>query len=145
MSRSYASAIVAAKADEVWRLVRDFDGLPRWHPAVADSRIEDGRSAAEVGCVRHLKMPDGAVIRERLVAVDDPGRSYTYDIIESPFPIRRYRATIRVVPVTATGDSFVEWWTDFDADASDEPKLDKVFANNVFAAGLQALQERFSG
>ncbi|MHA6805100.1 SRPBCC family protein [Salinifilum ghardaiensis] len=143
MARSYASATVDAPADAVWRVVRDFDGLPQWHPAIATSRIEDGRPADAVGCVRHLTMPDGSVVRERLVDLDDVARSYTYEIVEGPFPVRKYRATLHVAPVTVDDASFVEWYADFDAEAADEEELDGTFSRDVFAAGLQALRAHF--
>lgn len=143
MPRPYASGVVPADADAVWRLVRDFNGLPAWHPAIATSEIEAGPAATEVGAVRKLGMPDGGVVRERLVTLDDVARSYTYDIVESPFPIRSYRSTIRVAPVTATGESFVEWWCDYDADAADEADLNSTFSRGVFGAGVAALGDWF--
>ncbi|GAA1216428.1 SRPBCC family protein [Prauserella alba] len=139
MPRPYASGIVPGDVDEVWRRVRDFNGLPAWHPGIASSEIEPGHSATEVGAVRKLTLADGGVVREQLLCLDDPGRSYTYNILDGPFPIRRYISTIRLAPVTATGDTFVEWWTEYDADAADEPTLDKTFSQGVFAAGIAGL------
>jgi len=144
MARSYASAVVPASADEVWSLVRDFNGLPNWHPAITGSEIEGGGSAEAVSAVRALTLADGGAVRERLVGLDDVGRSYTYEIVTGPFPIRSYRSTIRVLPVTATGQAFVEWFGDYDADAADEAELDKAFAGGVYGTGLKALAERFS-
>lgn len=145
MPRPYASGVVPGQADAVWRVVRDFDGLPAWHPAIETSEIEAGPAAGEPGAVRRLTMPDGGVVRERLVRLDDGERGYTYDIVASPFPIRSYRSTIRVAPITATGESFVEWWCDYDADAADEPQLDRTFAEGVFAAGIAALGRHMAG
>lgn len=144
MPTPYASTVVPAGADETWTLVRDFDGLPGWHPAIETSEIEGGGAPA-VGCVRRLTLGDGGVVRERLVTLDDTERSYTYDILESPFPVRSYRSTIRVSPVTATGEAFVEWWTVYEADAADEAQLTATFAEDVFAGGLAALRSRFEG
>lgn len=70
--------------------------------------------------MRRLTLAGEGAVRERLVSLDDTDRSYTYDILESPFPVRSYRSTIRVAPITATGESFVEWWCHYDADGSDE-------------------------
>ena len=56
MARSYASAVVPASADEVWSLVRDFNGLPNWHPAITGSEIEGGGSAEAVSAVRALTL-----------------------------------------------------------------------------------------
>ena len=40
MVQVYASSVIDASADSVWSRIRDFNGLPQWHPAIADSRIE---------------------------------------------------------------------------------------------------------
>ncbi|QJY49827.1 SRPBCC family protein [Pseudonocardia broussonetiae] len=144
MPRAYASAVIAASADEVWGIVRDFNGLASWMPAIAASALDTDGSAAEAGAVRRLTLGDGGTVVERLLALDDHVRSQTYEILESPFPVRRYVATVRVAPVTDTGRAFVEWWTDFDADAADEPELVKLFADGVFGAGMAAIQQRYS-
>jgi hypothetical protein len=146
MARSYRSALIPAPAERVWPVVRDFDGLPRWHPAIASSEIEDARAAGEVGCVRHLSLPDGATIRERLLLLDDPGRSLAYEILDGPFPIRSYRSVIRVAPITATDETFVEWYADYDpetAGAEAERKLDETFGGTVYEPGLRGLRQHF--
>ena len=137
--RSFASAVIEAPVEKVWEVVRDFDALPVWHPAIASSEIEDGLSAASVGCVRRLKLADGGEVRERLVALDDVARSYTYEFVTSPFPVRSYRSTIHVLPVTVSGHSFVEWFADFDSDADVEAEMDKTFSQGVYATGLKGL------
>ena len=99
---------------------------------------------AEVGAVRRLVLGDGGVVVERLLTLDDTDRSYTYLILESPFPVRRYVSTIRVAPVTDTGQAFVEWWSEYDADGGDEASAQRHFAGGVYGAGLAALQQRFA-
>lgn len=143
MPKPYASALIPADADELWQLVRDFNGLAEWHPAIESSEIEGAGPAGSVGCVRRLTLGDGGVVRERLVALDDTDRSYTYDILDSPFPVRRYRSTIRVAPVTSTGEAFVEWWSEYDADSADEAGLTATFADGVYGTGLSALRDRY--
>lgn len=144
MPMSYASVVVDGNVDAVWSLVRDFNGLAGWLPAVDRSEIEEGRQADQVGVVRHLALKDGGgEIRERLVGLDDVERACTYEILESPFKVRRYRATIRVRPLTETGQSFVEWWSYYDCEAADEAELDKTFSRGVFGSGLAALKQRF--
>ncbi|MQA84869.1 MAG: SRPBCC family protein [Streptosporangiales bacterium] len=145
MPRPYTSIVINAPADAVWSYLRDFGNLNEWIPAVKTSEIEGGGPADQIGCVRRLELQDGALIREALLALDDPERSYTYEFVESPFPVRSYRATIRVAPVTEGGQTFVEWWTWFDADAKDEEQLTTTFGRDVFAASLAALRKRFEG
>lgn len=141
----YASAVIPADATAVWQVVRDFDGLPSWHPDIAASELEGGLRAAEIGAVRQLTLADGGTVTERLVAFDDTARSYTYEFVASPFPVRSYRSTIRVAPVTNSGHSFVEWWAVYDADAADEAELTATFADGVYATGLSGLTKHFGG
>ena len=71
MIRVYTSSVIDASADPVWSRIRDFNGLPQWHPGIADSRIETGEAADKVGCSRHFHTRDGGMIRERLLALSD--------------------------------------------------------------------------
>ena len=54
MARVYTSSVINASAARVWARVRDFNGLSNWHPAIAESRIENGEPADKVGCVRNF-------------------------------------------------------------------------------------------
>ena len=38
MIKVYVSSVIDATADGVWQRIRDFNALPLWHPAIADSR-----------------------------------------------------------------------------------------------------------
>jgi len=144
MPRPYASAVIPASVDEVWAAVRPFNGLHVWHPGIESSSLDSG-TEGQIGAVRRLTLPGGGVVVEDLLAFDEPGRSYTYSILESPFAVRRYVSTIRVAPITATGQAFVEWWVEFDAEAADEEGLSKLFGKGVFGGGLKGLQQHFGG
>ena len=65
------STVIHAPIDQVWAVLRDFNGHERWHPAVAESRIEEGRAGDETGCVRRFKLKDGAELREQLLRHSD--------------------------------------------------------------------------
>ena len=90
MIRVYVSSVIEAPADTVWSVIRDFNGLPKWTPFVADSRIEGGVAADTVGCVRHFRLRDGGEIREQLLALSDYDYQCTYSIIESPMGVENY-------------------------------------------------------
>lgn len=144
MPRPYSSGLVPATADQVWSVVRDFNGLPGWFSVITNSEIEQG-SNGMVGCVRKLTLGDGGVVRERLVALDDTDRSYTYEFTDpGPFPVRSYRSTVRVAPVTDTGEAFVEWWAWYDSEAADEAAMTDTFATGVYATAIAELKARFS-
>ena len=116
MINVYTSSVIDAPADTVWARVRDFNGLPQWHPVIADSRIENGEPADRVGCIRHFHTRDGGMIRERLLALSDYDYSCTYSILESPMGVENYVATLKLTPVTDGARSFAEWSAEFDCD-----------------------------
>jgi hypothetical protein len=144
VARAYASGVVPASADEVWAVVRDFDDLPSWHPAIKASEIEEGTNHV-VGAVRKLTLGGGGVVRERLVTLDDIDRTYTYEFTDpGPMPVRSYRSTIRVAPVTDTGGAFVEWHCWFDSEGEHEAGMIQQFSQGVYGDGIEALQRRFA-
>ena len=144
MPKAYASTVIPAPADAVWATIRDFNGLPAWHPGIARSAIEDGKPADRVGCVRAFTLQDGTPIREKLLALSDLDRTMVYDFQTMPFPVRDYEATLRVSPVTDGGGCFVEWFATFAAAAADEAAMTRTFADGVFQAGFAALKQRFT-
>lgn len=144
MPKVYRSMILDVPAADVWAAIRDFNGLSSWHPLVKESVIEAGMSAAEVGCIRRLVLVDGALVRETLLDLDDVACSYRYDFVESPFPVRRYDATLRVTPVTDGNRAFVEWFSWFESEADQEAALSGTFAG-IYEAGFGSLKGRLSG
>lgn len=144
MPRAYASAVIDRPIEEVWKRVHDFNNVAAWHPAVAESRVEDGGAGDRVGCVRVLRMADGARVRERLTALSDAEHSYSYSVVESPFPIRDHRSTVLFLPVTAGGRTFVQWSAEFEVTAgSADEMVDGVVHGTMLPgfAGLARLTE----
>ena len=139
MARAYASIILKAPVETVWSLVRDFNGLPSWAPAIAKSKIEGGLDADVVGCIRSFHTHDGTHIRERLLSLDDARYSFTYNFEKPAFPVRNYIATLRLYPVTHTDQTFAEWSATFDEAPEDEGKYERHISNAVFAANFRNL------
>jgi hypothetical protein len=116
MPRPYASTVVPAPVDQVWDLVRDYNGLHTWHPAIEASSLDSG-TAAEVGAIRRLTLAGGGgVVVERLLSLD----------------------------VSNAGETFTQWWAEYDAEGADEAELTAFFSGAVFADGLAALRQRFA-
>ena len=145
MARVYVSSVIAAPASKVWERVRDFNGLPRWHPLVADSQIENGEPPDKVGCIRNFRLQNGDQIREQQLALSDYDTFCTYSILESPMPIENYVATLRLTPVSDGDRCFVEWSAEFDCSPDEEVEVADGIATNVFQAGFDALKRHFSG
>ena len=142
MARAYASIILPAPVQAVWPLVRDFNGLPKWAPAVAKSKIEDGLQADVVGCVRSFHMRDGSHIRERLLMLDDARYCFSYNFEKPAFPVKNYQATLRLYPVTHGDFTFAEWSATFDELPEDEGKYERIVSKEVFAAGFANLKRK---
>ena len=81
MAQASACIDVAVSADIVWQLIGGFNSLPDWLPYIPKSETTEG------GRVRHLANPSGETIVERLEKFDNAARSYSYSIIQAPFPI----------------------------------------------------------
>ncbi|MCG8593899.1 MAG: SRPBCC family protein [Kiloniellales bacterium] len=145
MAQVYTSSVIGAPAERVWAAIRDFNGLPSWHPAIAESRIEGGAPADQVGCVRAFRLKDGGHIRERLLALSDYDYSCTYAILESPMGVENYVATLKLTPITDGGRSFAEWSAAFDCPPAREAELVAAIGQGVFQGGFDSLKSRFGG
>ncbi|MEM1299028.1 MAG: SRPBCC family protein [Pseudomonadota bacterium] len=134
-----------APAARVWDRVRDFNGLPRWHPLIRDSRIEDALPSDKVGCIRNFNLQNGDNIREQLLGLSDYDMFCTYSILESPMPLEDYIATLRLTPVTEGDRTFAEWTAEFSCAPEAETDLVTGIGNDVFQAGFDALKRHFGG
>lgn len=143
MARVYVSTVIKASADAVWDRVRDFNGLPKWHPRIRDSRIEDALPADKIGCIRNFNLQNGDNIREQLVGLSDYDLFFSYTILESPMPLSNYVATFRLTPVTDGERCFVEWSAEFDCAVDDETDLVNGIGQGVFQGGFDSLKRHF--
>lgn len=139
MAKAYASIILKAPVQTVWSLVRDFNSLPRWAPAVTNSKIENGLDADVVGCIRSFYTHDGGHVRERLLMLDDANYTFSYNFEKPAFPVTNYVATLRLYPVTHTDETFAEWSATFDEAPEDKGKYEALISKSVFAANWASL------
>lgn len=145
MARVFVSSVINASAEDVWARIRDFNGLPKWHPRIRDSRIEDALPSDKVGCIRNFNLQNGDNLREQLLGLSDYDMFYSYSILESPMPLSDYMATIRVTPVTDGSRAFAEWSAEFDCAPDAEADLISNIGTNVFQGGFDALKRHFGG
>ena len=138
MAKVSMNLSLSVSADDVWGVIGGFNTLNTWHPAIVSCE-SDGNTP---GCMRTLTVPDGAQVIERLDAIDDGARSYTYSITDSPLPVENYSATINVVE---RGDgSEIQWSSDFKPSGASEAEATGII-EGIFQAGFDALTERFGG
>ena len=145
MPRIYASSVIEAPAAKVWEKVRDFNALPRWHPRIRESRIENGEPSDKIGCVRDFRLQNGDRIREKLLGLSDYDMFCTYAILESPMPLTDYMATLRLTPISDGNRTFIEWTAEFECAVELAAELVGGIGNDVFQAGFDALKRQMAG
>jgi hypothetical protein len=136
MARASASINIAAPAAEVWRLIGGFGSLSDWAPGISTLSLSEG------GRVRHLGTPEGDLVVERLMAFDERRRSYSYHILQSPFPQKDYLSTLRVTEIDGGEGSRVEWFGEFTAIGVSDAAISEIF-EKIYQDGLKALKERY--
>jgi len=146
MIKVFSSRVLSLPVEDVWDRVKDFNGLPNWHPAATDSRIEETHGPGEVGCIRNFALADGSGrIRETLLAISDVERSLSYNmLLGGPLPFVDYVSTMRFWPITESGTTFAAWSAEFDVSDGQSDHWQKFVADDVFMGGLRALEESFS-
>jgi mxaD protein len=140
----------AAQAD-VWKLVKDFNGLAAWHPEV-NRCVGNGGPAA--GAERTLTLQNG----EQLVEILDD-----YNEAETRYAYRSAKENVRALPVSsysvrftvkagANGGTDVEWvGRVYRGDTGNQPpdNLNDEAAKNAmsrfFRAGLEKLKSKLGG
>jgi len=97
---------------QIWEHAGGFCAIKTWHPAVAQCLEEkDGDTV-----FRTLTLKDGGKIREKLTGTED--HSYTYEIVESPLPVKNYRAKLWVEVDDEPDRSVIYWQADFDSEGA---------------------------
>jgi len=145
MAKIEHCALVGQAADEVWSVLKQFGQISTWHPAIIASRIEGDLPDGMVGCVRHLTLDNGAVLREKLLAVDDSERRLSYRFEESPLPVDNYVATIRLTPVSDQAMTLIAWSASFDLREPDPQQQQTAAIHALIVGGHDSLKAYLAG
>ncbi|CDG83894.1 SRPBCC family protein [Janthinobacterium agaricidamnosum] len=137
MAHTTVSLEIPATPERVWQLIGGFNSLPDWLPYIPSSVPSEG------GRVRSLQTPGGEVIVERLEAFDQPGRSYTYSIVQAPFPVTGYQSTIKVGAGGTPASALVTWSGSFIPLHVSDDEAVQLF-HGIYTDGLAALKQAFS-
>jgi hypothetical protein len=144
MPRVYISSVIDAPAAKVWERIRDFNGLPRWHPRIRDSRIENGepadRSAASATSTCRTATASArscwAVGLRLLLHLCDPRKPDAADRLHrhaAADPGHRRRPHLRRMDA------------EFDCAEDVAEGLVTGIGNDVFQAGFDALKRQMAG
>lgn len=134
MATASAFIDIPASADQVWQLIGGFNSLPDWLPFIPQSELSEG------GRVRSLQTADGVVVVERLQAFDDAAKTYSYSILQAPFPATDYLATISV---EAQGQGARVTWSGRFAPVGVSDEEVVALFTGIYQGGLEALRANY--
>jgi len=119
----------------VWEIAGGFCSIKDWHPVVADCQETKEGDVT----FRTLTLKDGGKIKEQLLESDD--ESYSYEIVESPLPVKNYKAKFSVEDGKHENRTMIEWSAEFEANsASDEDATKKI--KEIFDGGLKGIKRK---
>ena len=130
MATASAFIDLPVSAEQIWELIGGFNALPGWVSLIATSEAGEG------GRLRTLTTQDGTVIVERLQTFNNAQKTYSYSIVESPFPVTDYLATLSVV---AQGEGARVTWSGHFTPAGITDEAAQELFNGVYQGGLESL------
>ena len=121
---------------DVWVIAGEtFCTIKAWHPAVAAcEEAKDGDVT-----YRTLTLKDGGKIKEKLTGSED--LSYSYEITESPLPIKNYSSKLWVEEDDEPNRSIIYWQSEFEAaDGTSEEDATKLIAG-ILGDGVKGIKK----
>jgi len=140
----FRSTVIDAPIADVWKILRDFNGHHKWHPAISHSYIEDEKSADQIGAIRNFTLANGGAVRERLLSLSDEDYSFRYEIVESDLPISNYRAKVQLKPITDNNQTFWIWSSSFETSPEQETEITQSISKEIYEAGFQSIRDKLS-
>ncbi|WP_058972806.1 SRPBCC family protein [Type-D symbiont of Plautia stali] len=137
-----STGVVKKDIVDIWAVIKRFNSLSEWHPAIDASFIEDGKSELEVGCIRNVTLVGGATGREKLVSRDDGKFQLVYSFVSPPLPVDGYISTIQLLPTHLQGHTQVIWSSSFKCEPDSVEDMKNILENDVYIAGISALKMR---
>jgi hypothetical protein len=140
MSKVSMQTPVQASADQVWKTISDFNGLPKFVAAITHSSIE----GSGVGALRTLTLEGGGPpIVEKLESWDPQTRTLSYSIVESPLPVENYLSAMEVLDL-GKDKCELRWSSTFEPKGVSEAEACKI-VEGVYSAGFDGLKKLYGG
>jgi hypothetical protein len=139
MSKVSMSTRINAPADQVWKVLRDFNGLPVFIASFEKSTME----GSGVGALRSLYLKSGGPpIVEKLEKLDDQAKTLSYSIVTAPLPLKDYFATVEVTDL-GPGQCEVKWYSTFEPTDAPEAEVIKI-VEGVYSEAFEGLKKLFA-
>ena len=134
----YVKEEIDGPVDTVWPLIRDFGDISAW----ARGKVIRTEGTG-IGMIRHVDSADGRVI-ERCEAHDEAVMTFTYRLLESPWPMTDYVATVKLTD-SEPGKTEIEWSSAFETDRDEGERIrsgvERLY-RDAFIAQLRESVER---
>lgn len=111
--------------------------MPNWLPYIPESKLSDG------GRIRTLLNPDGSQIVERLESFSESKNSYSYSILEAPFPVTNYFSTLKVRSINSDTSEVIWSGSFLPLESATDSEVEALFFH-IYSDGLEALKAHFS-
>ncbi len=141
MGQVYKSIIVDAPADKVWAKLRNFHDMSWASGVVEELKVIGELKSDQVGAKRVLN----GTFEETLVALNDGARQFSYSIDEAEgtpvalSEVKNYLGTVTAFSVTEGGQTFLEWRSQWDGNAS----AGEEFCSGIYGALVGAMKKSF--
>lgn len=138
MEQVYVKEALPASAEAVWQLIRNFHDISAW---ASSGRILETNGDG-VGAVRRVQTPLGLAV-ERCEMHDEQGRQFSYALLESPWPLINYVATVKVSPCSES-QCDIEWSSQYDAPPGMSLKgdVEKMYRDSFIKTLRETLRAR---
>jgi hypothetical protein len=140
MTEVRVEAELGSAATEVWSLVSDFVGLIEALAAQFDAPVSITHEGEGIGSIRRIRLGDRLIV-ERLESFDDVTRRYSYSVLEGPYPIADYVASVEVDGLSADRCR-VAWTGRFDAAGVPEDDAAAIM-RDLYERTMAMLRGRF--
>jgi uncharacterized protein YndB with AHSA1/START domain len=123
---------ITAGPDDVWAVLADLSATRHWLPGVVSVRMD--------GNLRVCTMADGQEVHEQISDISPQRRSYRFDHVRVPLPVRSSGGTFTVTSRTAKDTSTVTLRTTFEP--LDPSSVDEVtgMIQGAFQQSLESLR-----
>lgn len=141
MATARVTRTLDVPAPALWKLIAAF-GDTSWMPAGAQVTVVGSGPGME----RRIAAGEGKQIREKLESLDDKGKTLVYTIPEGvPFPVKDYRATMRVRGDGAKSD--LDWSVSFEPAGASEADARKAIEGmyGVMIGWIEARAKALAG
>lgn len=133
MSRLHKTIAIDADPEAVWAVLGDLAATSEWNPGTVAARMD--------GQIRICETADGGEIREEISDYSTDRRTYRFQHLQVPLPVRNSTGRFSVEPAT-NGGSLVVLEAAFDAlDPAQEAELERMFGGALDQA-LASLRRR---